>query len=54
MLKKGLGIILGILVLILGAVCWMKLRTPEEGQKVEFEVGEGKKGEQAVNVSVIG
>ena len=35
MLKKGLGIILGILVLILGAVCWMKLRTPEEGQKVD-------------------
>lgn len=26
----------------------------EEGQHVEFEVGEGKKGEQAVNVSVIG
>ena len=35
MLKKRLGIILGILVLILGAVCWMKLRTPEEGQKVD-------------------
>ena len=26
----------------------------EEGQNVEFEVSEGKKGEQAVNVSVIG
>ena len=26
----------------------------EEGQHVEFEVNEGKKGEQAVNVSVIG
>ncbi|WP_423774278.1 cold-shock protein [Alistipes indistinctus] len=25
----------------------------EEGQNVEFEVGEGKKGEQAVNVNVI-
>jgi len=24
-----------------------------EGQQVEFEVGEGKKGEQAVNVTVI-
>ena len=35
MLKKGLGVILGILVIILGAVCWMKLRTPEEGQKVD-------------------
>lgn len=26
----------------------------EEGQEVEFEVGEGKKGAQAINVSVIG
>lgn len=26
----------------------------EEGQHVEFEIGEGKKGEQAVNVTVIG
>ncbi len=25
----------------------------EEGQKVEFEVGEGKKGEQAINVTVV-
>jgi len=25
----------------------------DEGQKVEFEVSEGKKGEQAVNVTVI-
>ena len=25
----------------------------EEGQNVEFEVGEGKKGEPAVNVNVI-
>ncbi|MDR0511102.1 MAG: cold-shock protein [Rikenellaceae bacterium] len=26
----------------------------DEGQNVEFEVSEGKKGEQAVNVTVIG
>ncbi len=26
----------------------------DEGQKVEFEIGESKKGEQAVNVTVIG
>ena len=25
----------------------------DEGQHVEFEIGEGKKGEQAVNVTVI-
>ena len=35
MLKKGLGVILVILVIILGALCWMKLRTPEEGQKAD-------------------
>ena len=26
----------------------------KQGQNVEFEVGEGKRGEQAVNVNVIG
>ena len=31
----------------------MASRGLEEGQNVEFEVGEGKKGEQAVNVNVI-
>ncbi len=25
----------------------------DEGQKVEFEVGEGRKGEQAVDVSIV-
>ena len=25
-----------------------------EGQKVEFEIGQGAKGEQAVNVSIVG
>ena len=29
-------------------------RVLEEGQEVEFEVGEGKKGEQAINVNVLG
>lgn len=28
-------------------------RSLEEGQNVEFEIGEGKRGEQAVNVTVI-
>ncbi len=28
-------------------------RSVTEGQIVEFEIGEGKKGEQAVNVTVI-
>ncbi len=27
-------------------------RALEEGQNVEFEVGEGKRGEQAINVTV--
>ncbi len=26
----------------------------EEGQQVEFEVGEGKKGPQAINVTLVG
>lgn len=28
-------------------------RTLEQGQTVEFEIGEGKKGEQAVNIKVV-
>ena len=28
-------------------------RVLEEGQQVEFEVGEGKRGEQAINVNVV-
>jgi CspA family cold shock protein len=30
----------------------MDFKTLEEGQKVSFEIGEGKKGPQAVNVRV--
>lgn len=29
-------------------------RVLEEGQEVEFDVDEGKKGEQAINVNVLG
>lgn len=29
-------------------------RVLEEGQQVEFEVGEGKRGEQAINVNILG
>ena len=28
-------------------------RVPAEGQQVEFEIGEGRRGEQAVHVTVI-
>lgn len=35
MLKKMLGTILGILILVLGIVCYVKLQTPATGEKVD-------------------
>ncbi len=56
--KKGYGFITGengkeIFVHFSGIVS-DGFKTLNEGQQVEFEVGSGAKGEQAVNVTVIG
>ena len=55
--KKGYGFITGengkeIFVHFTGIVS-NGFKTLNEGQKVEFEVGSGAKGEQAVNVTVV-
>lgn len=55
--KKGYGFITGengkeIFVHFTGIVS-NGFKSLNEGQKVEFEVGSGAKGEQAVNVTVV-
>lgn len=56
--KKGYGFIISdegkeIFVHFSGIVS-DSFKTLEEGQKVSFELGKGAKGEQAINVTVIG
>jgi len=55
--KKGYGFIIGengkeIFVHFSGIVS-DGFKSLNEGQKVEFEIGNGAKGEQAVNVTVV-
>ncbi len=56
--KKGYGFITGengkeIFVHFSGIVS-DGFKTLNEGQQVEFEIGNGAKGEQAVNVTIVG
>ncbi len=57
--KKGYGFIEmdeggGDIFIHYSSISGDGFKTLDEGQKVQFEVGEGKKGKQALNVTKVG